>query len=261
VKAGIDSAREAFESNEGNWVSDHKFRENALLKVAGVIRSDADVLAEAESLTNGKSFQTSKLGDIPRSADFFEYYAGLATKIFGNSFHLGNGDRVTIVKEPVGVVGAIVPWNFPLVIAVRQAAPALVASCSVVLKPASYAPITSHEAANYMEKAVVPRFFNFVTGPGTNVEAEIAKKEKVDAITFTGETGTGRWIMKVVSHYLKRVALELGGKNPNLVFEEADLEEAATGAVFGAIANSGETCAAGSRLLVRGTFTTNSSGW
>jgi betaine-aldehyde dehydrogenase len=252
VRAAIDSAREAFDTNRGNWVSDHKLREKVLLKVAEMIRSEADMLAEAESLTSGKNIRTSKLGDIPRSADLFEYYAGLATKIFGNSFYLRNGDRVTIVKEPVGVVGAIVPWNFPLVIAARQAAPALAAGCSVVLKPASYTPVTAHKLASYMEKAGVPAgFFNFITGPGAKVGAEIVKSEKVDAITFTGETGTGRWIMEEASHNLKRVALELGGKNPNLVFEEADLEAAATGAVFGAFANSGETCAAGSRLLVQ----------
>jgi betaine-aldehyde dehydrogenase len=252
VKAAVDAAREAFDANYGNWVSDHKLREKALLKVAEMIRSDADKLAELESLTSGKNIRTSKLGDIPRSADLFEYYAGFAVKIFGNAFYLRNGDRVTIVKEPVGVVGAIVPWNFPLVIAARQAAPALAAGCTVVLKPASYTPVTAHILATYMAKAGVPKgVFNFLTGPGAQVGAEIVKSDKVDAITFTGETATGKWIMEAASVNLKRIALELGGKNPNLVFEEADLEAAANGAVFGAFANSGETCAAGSRLLVQ----------
>lgn len=252
VKAAVDAAREAFDTNRSNWVSDHKMREKVLLKIAEMIRADADTLAEMESLTSGKTIRTSKLGDIPRSADLFEYYAGLATKIFGNAFYLRNGDRVTIVKEPVGVVGAIVPWNFPLVIAARQAAPALAAGCSVVLKPASYTPVTASMLVTYMEKAgVPPGFFNFVTGPGSSVGAEIVKSEKVDAITFTGETATGKWIMEAASSNLKRLALELGGKNPNIVFEEADLEAASTGAVFGAFANTGETCAAGSRLLVQ----------
>jgi betaine-aldehyde dehydrogenase len=252
VKAAVDAARAAFDGNRGNWVSDHKLREKALLRVAEMIRADADRLAELESLTSGKNIRTSKLGDIPRSAELFEYYAGLATKIFGNSFYLRNGDRVTIVKEPVGVVGAIVPWNFPLVIAARQAAPAMAAGCAVVLKPASYTAVTAHILSTYMEKAGVPDgVFNFVTGPGSEVGAEIVKNEKVDAITFTGETSTGKWIMEEASRGLKRIALELGGKNPNLVFEEADLDAASNGAVFGAFANSGETCAAGSRLLVQ----------
>jgi betaine-aldehyde dehydrogenase len=250
--AAVDAARAAFDGNRGSWVTDHKLREKALLKIAEMIRADADRLAELESLTSGKNIRTSKLGDIPRSADLFEFYAGLAAKIFGSAYYLRNGDRVEIVKEPVGVVGAIVPWNFPLVIAARQAAPALAAGCSVVLKPASYTPVTAHVLSTYMEKAGVPRgVFNLLTGPGSQVGAELVKNEKVDAVTFTGETSTGKWIMEAASSNLKRIALELGGKNPNLVFEEADLAAAANGSVFGAFANSGETCAAGSRLLVQ----------
>jgi len=252
VRAAVDAARLAFDTNKGQWVTDHKMREKALFKIAELIRANADTLAHMESLTSGKNIRTSKLGDIPRSAELFEYYAGLTTKTFGSSFYLRNGDRISIVKEPVGVVGAIVPWNFPLVIAARQAAPAMAAGCAVILKPASFTPITAHMLASFMEKAGVPAgIFNFVTGPGSIVGGEIAKSPKVDAITFTGETATGKWIMQTASSNLKRVALELGGKNPDIVFEEADLGAAATGAVFGAFANNGETCAAGSRLLVQ----------
>jgi betaine-aldehyde dehydrogenase len=252
VRAAIDAAREAFDQNRAQWVTDHKLREKVLMKVGEMIRENVEALATMETLTSGKNIRTSRLGDVPRSAELFEYYAGLATKVFGNSFYLRNGDHVSIVKEPVGVVGAIVPWNFPLVIAARQVAPALAAGCTVIVKPASYTPVTARMLMPFFEKAGLPKgVLNFVTGPGASVGAEIVKSQKVDAVTFTGETATGKWIMEAGAANLKRLALELGGKNPDIVFEEADLEAASTGAVFGAFANNGETCAAGSRVVVQ----------
>jgi betaine-aldehyde dehydrogenase len=252
VGSAIDAARDAFDHNAGGWVTDYKLRERVLYKLGDLIRTHAASLAALESASTGKVIRISLKGDIPRTADLFEYYAGLAGKTVGQSQVLPNGDLISILKEPLGVVAAIAPWNFPLVILGRQVGPALAAGCTVVVKPSTLTPATALEIAKLIAQAGAPKgVFNLVTGPGGSTGTELVNSSKVDAIAFTGETNTGKSIMKSAASNLARVVLELGGKNPNVVFDDADIEAAANGVVYGGYANNGETCAAGSRLLVQ----------
>ncbi|MEM2114170.1 MAG: aldehyde dehydrogenase family protein [Candidatus Caldarchaeum sp.] len=252
VGAAVDAARTAFDRDAGGWTTDHKLRARVLLKAAEIVRGDAERLAVIESLFSGKTIRTSRLGDVPRSAEILEFYAGMADKLLGTSQLLRTGDLVVVVKQPAGVVAAVTPWNFPLVILCRQVAPALAAGCTVVAKPASHTPVSAVELAKILRKAGAPDgVFNVVTGGGGTVGRELVQSEKVDVVNFTGETSTGKSIMEAAAGTLKRVVLELGGKNPNIVFEDADLERAANAVVYGAYANNGESCAAGSRLLVQ----------
>ncbi|MCX8202945.1 MAG: aldehyde dehydrogenase family protein, partial [Nitrososphaeria archaeon] len=194
---------------------------------------------------------TSRTSDIPRAAEIMEFYAGLADKVLGTGQIHRTGDLVAVVKQPVGVVAAITPWNFPFLILCRQVAPALAAGCTVVAKPSSLTSASAVELAKILSMAGAPKgVFNVVTGGGETVGGALIANEKVDAINFTGETTTGKWILERASRTLKRVVLELGGKNPNIVFDDADLERAANAVTYGAYANNGESCAAGSRLLV-----------
>ncbi|GBC69638.1 Betaine aldehyde dehydrogenase [archaeon HR01] len=251
VGAAIDAARDAFDRNKGSWVSDHRLRARVLMKAAEIIRERAEELARMESLFAGKTIRTSRLGDIPRTIEMLEYYAGMADKVLGHSQILRTGDLSVLVRQPIGVVAAITPWNFPLLILARQTAPALAVGCTVVAKPASYTPATALELAKILAKAGAPAgVFNVVTGKGEAIGSQLLRSGKVDVVNFTGETSTGKWIMQNASASLKRVVLELGGKNPNIVFDDADLETAANGVTYGAFANNGESCAAGSRLLV-----------
>ncbi len=255
AKHAIDIARNAFDHNRGNWVTDYKLREKVLFKTGELIRENLNYIALLETLSSGKTIRTSTRADIPRTADIFEYYAGLAGKVHGESFYLRNGDLSAIVKEPVGVVAAIPPWNFPLVIAARKIAPAMAVGCTVVVKPASYTPFTILEVVKIMEKAGLPKgVLNVVTGPGATVGMELVRNPKVDAVTLTGETSTGRMVMQEASSSLKHISLELGGKNPQIVYDDANFEEAVNGVVFGIYYNQGESCGAGSRLLVQDTI-------
>jgi betaine-aldehyde dehydrogenase len=251
VGAAVDAAREAFDGDRSGWVSDYRLRARVLLRAAEIVRERAWELARLESLFTGKTIRTSRLGDIPRTAEMLEFYAGAADKLLGYSQQLRNGDVTILLRQPVGVVAAITPWNFPLLILARQTAPALAAGCTVVAKPATLTPATALELAKILEKAgAPPGVFNVVTGPGEIIGAELLKSPKVDVVNFTGETTTGKMIMQNAAPSLKRVVLELGGKNPNIVFEDADLEQVANAVTYGAFANNGESCAAGSRLLV-----------
>ncbi len=217
-----------------------------LYRLGELIRASAASLATLESTSTGKVIRISRGGDVPRTADLFEYYAGLAGKTVGQSQVLPNGDLVSILKEPLGVVAAIAPWNFPLVILGRQIGPALAAGCTVVVKPSTFTPATALEVAKLATRAGAPKgVFNLVTGPGGSTGSELANSSKLDGIAFTGETNTGKSIMRGAASNLGRVMLELGGKNPNVVFEDADIEAAANGIVYGGYANNGETCAAG----------------
>ncbi len=254
VGAAIDAARDAFDKDVDGWVSDHKLRVRVLLKAADLVRENVERLAFLESLFTGKTIRMSRFGDVPRAAELLEYYAGIADKLLGTSQVLKTGDIIAVVKEPAGVVAAITPWNFPLVILCRQVAPALAAGCTVVAKPASYTPVTAVELARILNKAGAPKgVFNVLIGKGEVVGRELVKSDKVDVVNFTGETSTGKWIMENAAGTLKRIVLELGGKNPNIVFGDADLERAANAVTYGAYANNGESCAAGSRLLVQST--------
>src|SRR5258705_9850775 len=189
---------------------------------------------------------------VAAAADVFVFYAGLAGKLYGESFALPSGSMINLVKEPVGVVGMITPWNFPLTQTARKVAPALAAGCTIVIKPASYTPAATYELVRLIHQTGLPRgVLNLVPGPGSIVGNEIIVNKKEDKISFTGETGTGKRIGAQAGMEVKRVSLELGGKAPYVIFDDADVEAASRAAIFGMFRNAGQACGATTRLLVQ----------
>lgn len=251
ARAAIDAARAAFDTNAGNWIYNYKLREQTLLRTAQLIRANADRLARVVSLEVGMPMRQA-VPHVGAAADVFEFYAGLAGKLYGESFTLPSGSMINLVKEPVGVVGMITPWNFPLTQTARKVAPALAAGCTIVIKPASYTPAATYELVKLILETSIPRgVLNLVPGPGNVVGAEIIASKKVDKISFTGETGTGKRIGAQAGMEVKRVSLELGGKAPYVIFDDAEVDAAARAAVFGMFRNAGQACGATTRLLVQ----------
>jgi betaine-aldehyde dehydrogenase len=245
----IQAARFAFD--HGEWKNITALdRSKYLFKIADGIRSKAKLLAELETKNCGKPLAEAEF-DIADAANCFEFYAGLTTKIHGETMNVPANSLSYVVREPIGVCGQIVPWNFPLLMTCWKIAPALAAGNTVVLKPSELTPVTAMELAQIIHEVGLPKgVVNIVTGPGVGAGEELASNALVDKVAFTGGTSTGRKIMSAATGNLKRVTLELGGKNPNIVFEDCDIEAAIDGALFGAFANQGEVCSAGSRLLV-----------
>jgi acyl-CoA reductase-like NAD-dependent aldehyde dehydrogenase len=220
-------------------------------KLGDLIMGNLDELARLESLCTGKTLFDSAKVEIPFAAEVFRYYAGWATKIHGETLALREGAFTMTLREPIGVVGAIVPWNFPFLLASWKIAPALAAGNTVVLKPASLTPLTALKFAELCQEAGLPEgVFNVVTGPGSRVGMALVRDPRVDKIAFTGSTEVGKGIMREAAGTLKRLSLELGGKSPNIVFADADMEAAVKGAMTGIFYNKGEVCAAGSRLFL-----------
>ncbi len=251
ARAAIDAARAAFDGNAGNWIYNYKLREQTLFRTARLMRDNADRLARVVSLEVGMPMRQAA-PHVAAAADIFEFYAGLAGKLYGESFTLPTGSVINLVKEPVGVVGMITPWNFPLTQTARKVAPALAAGCTVVIKPASYTPAATYELVKLIHDTGLPKgVINLVPGPGTVVGAELIANKKVDKISFTGETGTGKRIGAQAGMEVKRVSLELGGKAPYVVFDDADVDAAARAAIFGMFRNAGQACGATTRLLVQ----------
>jgi betaine-aldehyde dehydrogenase len=251
ARAAIDAARTAFDTNAGNWIYNYKLREQTLLRTAQLVRANADRLARVVSLEVGMPMRQAA-PHVGAAADVFEFYAGLAGKLYGESFTLPSGSMINLVKEPVGVVGMITPWNFPLTQTARKVAPALAAGCTIVIKPASYTPAATYELVKLIQETSIPRgVLNLVPGPGNVVGAEIIASKKVDKISFTGETGTGKRIGAQAGMEVKRVSLELGGKAPYVIFDDAEVDAAARAAVFGMFRNAGQACGATTRLLVQ----------
>ena len=252
VNRAVQAARAAFES--GPW---HDMTPNVrgklLWKLSELIQENADAFAELETLDNGKALSISKAVDIPASIENFQYMAGWATKIDGRLMTLSmpNTHAYTL-REPVGVVGQIIPWNFPMLMAAWKLAPALACGCTVVLKPAEQTPLTALLLGELITEAgFPPGVVNVVTGFGETAGASIAEHPDVDKVAFTGSTEVGRIILRAASGNLKKVSLELGGKSPNIVFADADLEAAVGGAATGIFFNQGQVCCAGSRLFVQ----------
>ena len=211
----------------------------------------ADEVARLETLHNGKPINESRHIDIPAAAACFQYYAGWADKIHGETIPVDNNYLAYTLREPVGVVAAIVPWNFPLLLAAWKVAPALACGNTVILKPASQTPLTALALARIAsDVGLPPGVLNVVTGTGTTLGRLIVAHPGIDKIAFTGDTSTGREIMRNSADTLKRITLELGGKSPNIVLADADLDAAVRGATTGIFYGKGEVCAAGSRLLV-----------
>ena len=249
VDAAVDAARTCFESDE--WRSlNARDRGHMLAKAADLLAERRGEVAELETRQNGKLLFESKI-DISISVETLRYYGGWADKITGDTLPVSGPFFAYTLREPVGVVGAIVPWNFPLNIATWKYAPALAAGCTVVLKPASETPLTALAMAEVMlEAGFPPGAFNVVPGGGSTAGTALVKHLGVDKISFTGSTEIGKQIMRDAADTVKRVTLELGGKSPNIVFADADLKAAVKGAQNGIFYGKGEVCAAGSRLLV-----------
>jgi betaine-aldehyde dehydrogenase len=249
VERAVDAARQAFD--EGRWPrTAERERERVLLRAAEIVRREADRLAELETRDSGKPLDEAK-EDIEEVAFMFEYYGGWVTKVMGEIPPVGPDAMSLVVKEPVGVAGCIVPWNYPLLMAAQKAAPALAAGCTVVLKPAEQTPLTALELPMILEEAGVPAgAFNVVTGFGPNAGRPLVEDRRVDKIGFTGSVEVGKEVLRTGADTLKRVTLELGGKSPNIIFADAGFEEAVEGTCNGIFWNQGEICSAGSRVFV-----------
>jgi acyl-CoA reductase-like NAD-dependent aldehyde dehydrogenase len=249
VELAVASARKSFESGWGrlNGVD----RSRILWKAGELLAARCDEIARLESLDTGKPIANARAVDVPRAAETFEYFAGWATKIHGETIPVRGPYLNYTLREPLGVIGAIVPWNFPLLLAARKIAPALAAGNCVVLKPPEQASLTGLELGRILlEAGAPPGTLNVVTGIGEEAGAALVEHPGVDKIAFTGGTATGKHILRASAATLKKVSLELGGKSPNIVFADADLDAAIPGAVRAAFYNQGEVCTAGSRLLV-----------
>ncbi len=245
----IAAARRAFDT--GPWRQTSALdRGKLLLKIGDAIRAEAGLLAELEVRNNGKPIAEAEY-DVQDAANCFEFYGGLATKIHGETMSVPANSLSFVVREPIGVCTQIIPWNYPLLMSAWKIAPALAAGNTLVLKPSEFTPLTALELARIIHAAGVPAgVVNIITGPGAEVGEELAESSLVDKVAFTGGTVTGRKIAIAATGNLKRTTLELGGKNPNIVFADADIPSAIDGALFGAFANQGQVCSAGSRLLV-----------
>jgi len=248
--AAVEAARKAFES--GPWpemsASD---RARLLWKLGDLVDKYNEELGTLETLDNGKPIFESRQIDMPMVAEVFRYFAGWATKIHGETVPVRGPFLHYTLREPLGVVAAIVPWNFPLLLASWKLAPALAAGNTVVLKPASWTPLTAIRFGELCQEAGVPDgVVNIVTGPGATLGKALVRHPGVAKVAITGETRTGQEIVRDSADTLKRVTLELGGKSPNIVFADADLDAAVRGATIGIFYGKGEVCAAGSRLFV-----------
>jgi phenylacetaldehyde dehydrogenase len=253
IDRAVRAARKAFD--EGPWSAmTPSERGRMVWKIGDLILEHVDELAQLESLDNGKPYPVAQVADVPLSADMFHYMAGWATKIEGNTIPIsmpGASYHSYTLREPVGVVGQIIPWNFPLLMAAWKLAPALAAGCTIVLKPAEQTPLSALFLAGLLAEAGVPDgVVNVVPGYGETAGAALAAHDGVDKVAFTGSTEVGKLIVAAAAGNLKKVSLELGGKSPNIVFDDADPGVVA-GAANAIFFNHGQCCSAGSRLFVQ----------
>ena len=250
VDRAVGAAREAFEDGRWNGIAAAK-RTRAMLALAEALEEHADELAELESLDNGKPVKLARRVDVPLAIEHLRYFAGWPTKIAGEVLPVAQANMHCYTrKEPVGVCGQIIPWNFPLLMAAWKIAPALAAGCTIVLKPAEQTPLTGLRLGELALEAGLPEgVLNVITGDG-ETGAALVDHEDVDKIAFTGSTVVGREIGAKAGRALKRVTLELGGKSPNIILPDADLDVAIKGAYQAIYYNTGQACNAGSRLFV-----------
>ena len=249
VERAVQAARAAFDS--GPWPkTTAQDRGRILFKLAEKVRQNSAMLAEIECRNTGKPIVEAEY-DIADVATCFEYYGGLANKVTGSVIPVPANALSFTLREPVGVAGQIIPWNYPLMMAAWKLAPAIAAGCACILKPAEQTPLTALDLANWFEEAgLPPGVINIINGYGETCGAALVAHPGVDKIAFTGSAAVGKIIVKSAADTLKRVTLELGGKSPNVFFADADWEAAVDGALFGVFINQGEVCSAGSRILV-----------
>jgi aldehyde dehydrogenase (NAD+) len=250
VDAAVDAARDAFDN--GPWSKmDARDRGALMYKLADILEEEADELAALETLDNGKPISDSRAADIPLVIDCLRYYAGWADKIQGSTIPVRGDYFCYTRREPVGVVGQIIPWNFPALMVAWKWGPALAAGCTIVMKPAEQTPLSCLRMARLAQKAGIPDgVINVVPGYGPTAGAAIVKHPGIDKVAFTGELATAKIIQREAAETMKRLTFELGGKSPNVIFADADLDAAIEGAHFGLYFNQGQCCCAGSRLFV-----------
>jgi len=249
VAAAAEAAKRAFYGGWRNTSAQERGR--VLFKIADRIRARRDELARLETLNSGKPIVESEF-DMDDCVTCFEYYGGLATKLNGEVIPVPTNAVVMAMKEPMGVAGQIIPWNYPLAMAAWKLGPAIAAGCCVVIKPAEQTPLTLLELAKDFEACgVPPGVINVVTGMGPEAGGPMVTHPDIRKIAFTGSAEVGKLIMRNAADQLKRVSLELGGKSPNIFFADSDFEAAVDGALFGVFINQGEVCSAGSRVLVQ----------
>jgi betaine-aldehyde dehydrogenase len=250
VNRAVAAAKAAFE--DGAWAqTTPQERGRILFRLADKVRQNIPTLAKLEARNSGKPIVEAEF-DMNDVATCFEYYGGLATKVLGYVNPVPDNAMSLTLKEPIGVAGQIIPWNYPLLMAAWKLAPALAAGCTCVLKPAEQTPLTALEMAKWFtEIGLPPGVVNIVTGFGESAGGPLVQHPDVNKIAFTGSAAVGKIIVKQAAETVKRVTLELGGKSPNIFFADADFEAAIDGALFGVFINQGEVCSAGSRILVQ----------
>ena len=252
IDRAVKAARAAFETGPWSKMTPSE-RGRAIWKLADLIDQHLEEFAQIESLDNGKPLKVARVADVPLAADLFRYMAGWATKIEGNTIPLSAPGKYLAytLREPIGVVGQIIPWNFPLLMAAWKLGPALACGCTVVLKPAEQTPLSALRLGELLQEAGIPDgVVNIVPGYGETAGAALAAHPDVDKVAFTGSTEVGKLIAKAATGNLKKVSLELGGKSPNVVFADADMKSAISGAASAIFFNHGQCCCAGSRLYV-----------
>jgi phenylacetaldehyde dehydrogenase len=256
IDAAVKAARRAFDHGPWGRISPSA-RGRIIHRIGDLILKHLDELAQLESLDNGKPVSVARVADVPLSADMFHYMSGWTTKIEGKHIPLSNlaatGQFLSFTRpEPIGVVGQIIPWNFPLLMAAWKLAPALATGCTVVLKVAEETPLSALKLGELLQEAGVPDgVVNIVPGFGETAGAALASHPGVDKIAFTGSSEVGRLIVRAAARDLRKVSLELGGKSPNIILNDADLDMAISGAAAGIFFNHGQCCNAGSRLFVQ----------
>ncbi|MDR3720099.1 MAG: aldehyde dehydrogenase family protein [Candidatus Acidoferrales bacterium] len=253
INRAVAAARAAFDTGPWSRITPSE-RGKLIWKLADLIENHAEEFAQLESLDNGKPVTIARIADIPGTIDMFRYMAGWATKIEGNTIPIsahGAKFLAYTLREPVGVVGQIIPWNFPLMMASWKLGPALATGCCVILKPAEQTPLSALLLGELIQEAGIPDgVVNIVPGYGETAGAALAAHPNVDKIAFTGSTEVGKLIVHAATGNLKKVSLELGGKSPNVVFQDADIDATIPGAAMAIFFNHGQCCCAGSRLYV-----------
>src|SRR3954463_6393978 len=252
IDQAVAAARKAFDDTKGPWRKMSASERGRLIwKLSDLMEQHIDELAELETLDNGKPIFESRYVDIPMAIDVMRYYAGIATKIQGDTVNTLSSAFTYTMREPIGVVGAIVPWNFPLLLATWKLGPALACGNTVIYKPAEQTPLTALKLGELVVAVGFPAgVLNIVTG-GPETGAESVRHKDIDQVAFTGSTSVGKEIMRSAADTLKRVTLELGGKSPNIVFADSDIDSAVKGAINGIFNGRGEVCNGGPGFFVK----------